>query len=96
MASMLDNILNEDDIAYLARKEQVSARVEILDGDQNGWTPVAECAKSDDQYGKEMTKRKETEKEKFKRKLKEREEKKRKVEEERRKKKEKGKKSRKK
>lgn len=94
IASMLDNSLNEGDAAYIARKEQVSARVEILDSNQNGWTPIAECAKHDDHIAKEMAKKKETEKEKFKRKLKEREEKKRKArEEKKRKEKDKKKKS---
>jgi len=77
MASMLDDSLKEDDAAYFKRKEEVSVRVDILDGEPTGWTHLVECAKSDTIVPVLMSK-KETPKEKYKRKLKEREERKKK------------------
>lgn len=79
MASMLDDSLKEDDVAYFIRKEQVSVRVDILDGDLNEWTHLVECTKSDTIVPMLMSK-KETAKEKYKRKLKEKEERKKKKE----------------
>jgi len=89
IASMLDSSLSDADVEYFAKKETVSAQVELFDDDQAGWIRLAECQGNNlsPLSLSLMSKRKETPGEKFKRKLKEKQEKRRKAQEEERKKK---------
>lgn len=40
IASTLETCIDEDDVAYFEKKERVSARIEVLEDDQNGWISV--------------------------------------------------------
>ncbi len=86
IASMLDGLLTENDLAYFRRKERVSARLELLDLVHTGWTFLKEC--SDPHLSAQiMAKKKETTKEKLKRMLKQQKERNKKKGEDRQKRK---------
>jgi hypothetical protein len=42
IASTLETCIDKHDVAYFERKERVSARVEVLEDDQNGWVSVGQ------------------------------------------------------
>jgi Fe-S-cluster containining protein len=86
MTSMLNTSLSAEDSDYFARKEQVSARLDLSNIGQISWTRLTDCAPSDEKIPRLMSK-KETAKEKYKRKLKEREDNKKKKKTKREKKK---------